>query len=157
MNCSMWNREYPLSLLTVFAARLPQGDAFALCRKPSRHHQKPSPWGRWIAAQRQDGRGNSLSQNLTVLPAPSEREPLARPQTLHFSRKLCRYAKGPIPERAVAEGDWGSFTPHKACISTFPPPKVKNPAEKRSRWFKKQFGCVILEAKVPVGRGNRRA
>ena len=39
----------------------------------------------------------------------------------------------------------------------FHPPKVKNPAEKRSRWFKKQFGCVILEAKVPVGRGNRRA
>jgi len=51
---------------------------------------------------------NSLSQNLTVLPAPSGREPLARPQTLHFSRKLCRYAKGPILEGAVAEGDWGS-------------------------------------------------
>ena len=52
---------------------------------------------------------NSLSQNLTVLPAPSGREPLARPQTLHFSRKLCRYAKGPILEGAVAEGDWGSL------------------------------------------------
>ena len=45
----------------------------------------------------------------------------------------------------------------EGVISTFPPSKVKNPAEKRSRWFKKQFGCVILEAKVPVGRGNRRA
>ena len=35
---------------------------------------------------------NSLSQNLTVLPAPSGREPLARPQTLRFSRKasVCR-------------------------------------------------------------------
>ena len=53
-------------------------------------------------------RGDSLSQNLTVLPASSGREPLARPQTLHFSRKLCRYAKGPILEGAVAEGDWGS-------------------------------------------------
>ena len=42
-------------------------------------------------------------------------------------------------------------------FSTFLPSKVKNPAEKRSRWFKKQFGCVILEAKVPVGRGNWRA
>ena len=51
---------------------------------------------------------NSLRQNLTVLPAPSGREPLARPQTLHFSRKLSRHAKGPIPEGAVAEGDWGS-------------------------------------------------
>ena len=43
---------------------------------------------------------NSLSQNLTVLPAPSEREPLARPQTLRLSRKLYRYAKGPILEGA---------------------------------------------------------
>ncbi len=48
------------------------------------------------------GNANSLSQNLTVLPAPSGREPLARPQTLHFSRKLSRYAKGPILEGAVA-------------------------------------------------------
>ena len=53
-------------------------------------------------------RTNSLSQNLTVLPAPSGREPLARPETLHFSWKLFRYAKGPILEGAVAEGDWGS-------------------------------------------------
>ena len=48
------------------------------------------------------GGTNSLSQNLTVLPAPSGREPLAHPQTLHFSRKLYRYAKGPITEGAVA-------------------------------------------------------
>ena len=43
---------------------------------------------------------NSLSQNRPVLPAPSEREPLARPQTLRLSRKLYRYAKGPILEGA---------------------------------------------------------
>ena len=48
----------------------------------------------------------------TALPAPSGREPLARPQTLHFSRKLSRYAKGPIPEGAVAVGDWGSSGKH---------------------------------------------
>ena len=54
------------------------------------------------------GTPNSLSQNLTVLTAPSGREPLARPQTLRFSRKLYRYAKGPISEGAVAVGDWGS-------------------------------------------------
>ena len=41
---------------------------------------------------------NSLSQSLTALPAPSGREPLARPQALRFSRKLSRHAKGPIPE-----------------------------------------------------------
>ena len=52
---------------------------------------------------------NSLSQNLTVLPAPSGREPLAKPRTLRFKRKLYRYAKGPILEGAVAEGDWGSL------------------------------------------------
>ena len=39
------------------------------------------------------GRLNSLSQNLTVLPAPSGREPLARPGTLRFDRKafVCRW------------------------------------------------------------------
>ena len=30
--------------------QLPQGDAFALCRKPYRHHQKLSPWGSWHRA-----------------------------------------------------------------------------------------------------------
>ncbi len=43
---------------------------------------------------------NSLRQNLMVLPAPSEREALAQPDTLRFSWKLYRYAKGPILEGA---------------------------------------------------------
>ena len=46
---------------------------------------------------------NSLSQNLTVLPAPSEREPLALPEALHFSQKPSRHAKGPIAEGAGIE------------------------------------------------------
>ena len=50
---------------------------------------------------------NSLSQNLTVLPAPSGREPLAHPQASHFSRRLCRRAKGPIPEGAVERSETG--------------------------------------------------
>ena len=41
---------------------------------------------------------NSLSQSLTALTAPSEREPLAYPQTLCPNRKLYRHAKGPILE-----------------------------------------------------------
>ena len=61
--------------------------------------------------------GDSLSQSLTALPAPSGREPLARPQTLRFSRKLYRHAKGPILEGAVAVGDWGSFSRHSAKAS----------------------------------------
>ena len=51
---------------------------------------------------------NSLSQSLTALTAPSGREPLAKPRTLHVSREAYRHAKGPIPEGAVAVGDWGS-------------------------------------------------
>ena len=67
---------------------------------------------------------NSLSQSLTALTAPSGREPLARPGTLHFSGELSRHAKGPIPEddfprpgedvaqrqkgESVTVGDWGS-------------------------------------------------
>jgi hypothetical protein len=58
---------------------------------------------------------NSLSQSLTALPAPSGREPLARPQTLHFSRKLCRYAKGPILEGAVERSETGGVFPEKAA------------------------------------------
>ena len=46
------------------------------------------------------GRLNSLSQSLTALTAPSEREPLAYPQTLCPNRKLYRHAKGPILEGA---------------------------------------------------------
>ena len=61
---------------------------------------------------------NSLSQNLTVLPAPSGREPLARPQTLHFSRKLCRYAKGPILEGAVERSETGGVFTRKSDKKT---------------------------------------
>ena len=77
-----------------------------------------SPTGAFIATQTRifqiclftGGFGtNSLSQNLTVLPAPSEREPLALPETLRFSQKLSRHAKGPISEGAVCAADWGSF------------------------------------------------
>ena len=63
---------------------------------------------------------NFLGQNLTVLPAPSEREPLARPEALHFSRKVYRYAKGPIPEGAVAVGDWGSFSHNQKRLLHIP-------------------------------------
>ena len=89
---------------------------------------------------------NPLSQNLTVLTAPSEREPLARPQTLRLSRKLYRYAKGPIPEddfprpgEDVTAGDkkgnlaarsdgWGSFSTDifSSQIACIPSKLLKN-------------------------------
>ena len=50
---------------------------------------------------------NSLSQSLTALPAPSEREPLAKPETLHLHQKLCRHAKGPISEGLSSECETG--------------------------------------------------
>jgi hypothetical protein len=56
-----------------------------------------------VCAKHRNGAGNSLSQSLTALPAPSGREPLAHPKGLHFSRKLYRYAKGPILEGAGIE------------------------------------------------------
>jgi len=75
--------------------------------------------GRWFGT-------NSLSQSLTALPAPSGREPLARPETLHFSWKLCRYAKGPISEGAGIErsemtGGVPSGAPERADFPFFVP------------------------------------
>ena len=87
--------------LRIFSGRIILNFAFvALCGALQTHFH-----GRGLET-------NSLSQNLSVLPAPSEREPLARPEALRFSRKLYRHAKGPILEGAVAVGDWGSF-PHR--------------------------------------------
>ena len=57
-----------------------------------------------------DLKTNSLSQSLTALTAPSGREPLAHPQTLCFSRKAYRYAKGPIPEGAVERSETGGVS-----------------------------------------------
>ena len=54
------------------------------------------------------GRGlgtNSLSQNLTVLPAPSEREPLAWWESFWLNRKVCGRACSPGGScRAATEG-----------------------------------------------------
>ena len=41
---------------------------------------------------------NSLSQNLTVLPAPSEREPLAWRYSFRLNRKACGRARSPLGE-----------------------------------------------------------
>ena len=49
------------------------------------------------------------------------------------------------------------LSPETVQFLIFPPLKVKNPAEKRFRWFKNRFGCAILGVKVPVWTGNRRA
>ena len=49
---------------------------------------------------------------------------MAKPETLRLSRNVCRHAKGPISEGAVAVGDWGSSgsTPSvTACAVPAPP------------------------------------
>ena len=64
------------------------------------------------------------------------------------------------PERArmlKLNGTLGEFLSQNVRFFIFPPLKVKNPAEKRFRWFKNRFGCAILGVKVPVWTGNRRA
>ena len=81
---------------------------------------------------------NSLSQNLTVLPAPSGREPLAHPDTLHFSGELCHHAKGPIPEGAVERmRDWGSLTEEMPSPSLLPKsPSRENGITERPQAFR---------------------
>ena len=65
------------------------------------------------------GRENSLSQSLTALPAPSGREPLAKPETLYFNWELYRNAKGPISEGAVERmRDWGSSLVYSTSSSS---------------------------------------
>ena len=60
-------------------------------------------------------------------------------------------------QRGLSAQQTGEFSPQSVRFSIFPPLKVKNPAEKRFRWFKNRFGCAILGVKVPVWTGNRRA
>ena len=65
-------------------------------------------------------------------------------------------SRAPSP-RGLSAQQTGEFSPQSVRFSVFPPLKVKNPAEKRFRWFKNRFGCAILGVKVPVWTGNRRA
>ena len=59
----------------------------------------------------QEGLGtNSLSQNLTVLPAPSGREPLAHPDTLHFSGEQCTMPKAPSQRGLSSECETGGVS-----------------------------------------------
>ena len=104
--------------------------------------------------------GNSLSQSLTALPAPSGREPLARPGTLCFSRELSRHAKGPISEddfprpgedvaqrqkgESVAVGDWGSLLPSLRTL----PKKAGNISLSLREW-----GLFCIESRLQGAGG----
>ena len=48
-------------------------------------------------------RTNSLSQNLTVLTAPSEREPLAWREGFGLKRKVCGCARSPLGELSCSD------------------------------------------------------
>ena len=110
-----------------------------------------------------------LSRCATV---PSKREPLAKPEsvmvcpeTLPSCQGLSLWeswqARQGLTERASqlpgAHSKSFVLSPETVQFLIFPPLKVKNPAEKRFRWFKNRFGCAILGVKVPVWTGNRRA
>ena len=104
--------------------------------------------------------------------APSKREPLAKPESVMVCPEtlpLCQglslweswQARQGLTERASqlpgAHSKSFVLSPKTMWFLIFPPLKVKNPAEKRFRWFKNRFGCAILGVKVPVWTGNRRA
>ena len=104
--------------------------------------------------------------------APSKREPLAKPESVMVCPEtlpLCQglslweswQARQGLTERASqlpgAHSKSFVLSPETVQFLIFPPLKVKNPAEKRFRWFKNRFGCAILGVKVPVWTGNRRA
>ena len=110
-----------------------------------------------------------LSRCATV---PSKREPLAKPEsvmvcpeTLPSCQGLSLWeswqARQGLTERTSqlpgAHSKSFVLSPETVHFLIFPPLKVKNPAEKRFRWFKNRFGCAILGVKVPVWTGNRRA
>ena len=104
--------------------------------------------------------------------APSKREPLAKPESVMVCPEtlpLCQglslweswQARQGLTERTSqlpgAHSKSFVLSPETVQFLIFPPLKVKNPAEKRFRWFKNRFGCAILGVKVPVWTGNRRA
>ena len=73
---------------------------------------------------------NSLRQNLTVLPAPSEREPLAQPETLQFDQIAdCLRA-----DEKVTIAGFGRFEmrPRKPKAYTNPKTKVSSQLESTS-------------------------
>ena len=94
---------------------------------------------------------------------PLSRCATAPPSGSKRTRRLCDLpANFPAMPRAPSQRglsaqQTGEISPQSVRISAFPPLKVKNPAEKRFRWFKNRFGCAILGVKVPVWTGNRRA
>ena len=70
----MWNRGYPLSLLTAFAASSPKGTPLHYAGNfIATAKSRPLGEGGLPRSGKTEGE-NSLSQNLTVLPAPSERK-----------------------------------------------------------------------------------
>ena len=72
--------------LSVIAARcqLPRRGSFSTLSQSFPPPLKPSPWGRWLDAKRQDGRGSPLDSGLALSGAPAPALPTGEP-----SRKAC--------------------------------------------------------------------
>ena len=103
---------------------------------------------------------NSLSQNLTVLPAPSEREPLALPEALHFSQKPSRHAKGPISEGAVCAADWGSSGRYPLRLTMFASSPKGTPLRYAGNFIATAKSRPLGDGGIAVGddgRGNLRS
>ena len=106
---------------------------------------------------------NSLSQSLTVLPAPSGREPLARPEGLRFSWEVptclkragtLRWARGregcsdsPLPTSGLHPPRNG-----KGAARPFQTPKRKSNRKKSSRFAQRFFLGSPFAAPQPLRR-----
>ena len=122
----MGNRPFSRKICNFFCkltAFYPLRHGFAVPDSPFCRYA--TEWGTGGCDQREQTEGVlppgsvlALSVIADAMPPLPKGEPLAHPQTLRFSRKLYRYAKGPISEGAVAVGDWGSslLNPPPHCI-----------------------------------------
>ena len=93
-NVEFGTKDYPLSLAAL--ASSPKGTPLPR-RETLRHSLKPSPWGRWLDAKRQDGRGSFPGSGLALsgaaAPALPKGEPLAWRQTFRCKCKPSGFAR----------------------------------------------------------------
>ena len=167
----MWNRGRTPSVKTRRFCQIPRRGSlwragnFAIYPVVLPLLRKPSPLGGKVAAnivsRRMRGTGKQQlavrpHQSPAVTASPDRGKPSGTANFAVYPVALPP-CQGPHPRGGCLRSRLGEFSPQSVRISAFPSLKVKNPAEKRFRWFKNRFGCAILGVKVPVWTGNRRA
>ena len=111
---------------------------------------KPSPWGRWIAAKRQDGRGN---------PAVSLHDPTCengtpeRPQTLRGSEIInnssADHAQSECGAHSKSSRRKGAYSSNSRSLGWMRSSSAAGSAIRRRLWLKMAFSSV-LRARRPL-------